>query len=98
MVSKWTSQKHLYNHGELYNLGIRKGTLTDEERFKINEHITQTIIMLNKLPFPDYLAQVPEFAGAHHETMIGTGYPKRLSREDMSIPARIMAIADIFEA
>ncbi len=90
--------KHLYNHGELYNLCIRKGTLTDEERFKINEHITQTIIMLNKLPFPDYLVQVPEFAGAHHETMIGTGYPKRLSREDMTIPARIMAIADIFEA
>ncbi|MEN8244629.1 MAG: HD domain-containing phosphohydrolase [Thermodesulfobacteriota bacterium] len=90
--------EHLYNHGELYNLAIRKGTLTDEERFKINEHITQTIIMLNKLPFPDYLVQVPEFAGAHHETMIGTGYPKRLQKEEMSIPARIMAIADIFEA
>ena len=90
--------EHLYNHGELYNLAIRKGTLTDEERFKINEHIIQTIIMLNKLPFPDYLTQVPEFAGAHHETMIGTGYPKRLRKEDMSIPARIMAIADIFEA
>jgi hypothetical protein len=90
--------EHLYNHGELYNLAIRKGTLTDEERFKINEHITQTIIMLNKLPFPDYLALVPEFAGAHHETMIGTGYPKRLNKDEMSIPARVMAIADIFEA
>ncbi len=90
--------EHLYNHGELYNLAIRKGTLTDEERFKINEHITQSIIMLNKLPFPGYLTQVPEFAGAHHETMIGTGYPRRLEKEDMSIPARIMAIADIFEA
>ncbi|MBW1890854.1 MAG: GAF domain-containing protein, partial [Deltaproteobacteria bacterium] len=90
--------EHLYNHGELYNLSIRKGTLTAEERFKINEHITQTIIMLNQLPFPAYLKQVPEFAGAHHETMIGTGYPKRLRREDMTISARIMAIADIFEA
>jgi len=90
--------QNLYNHGELYNLSIRKGTLTDEERFKINEHIIQTIIMLNKLPFPDYLSRVPEFAGAHHETMIGTGYPKRLRKEEMSIPARIMAIADIFEA
>jgi len=90
--------EHLYNHGELYNLVIRKGTLTDEERFKINQHITQTIIMLNRLPFPGYLKQVPEFAGAHHETMNGTGYPKRLKKEDMSIPARIMAIADIFEA
>jgi HD-GYP domain-containing protein (c-di-GMP phosphodiesterase class II) len=87
-----------YNRGELYNLSIRKGTLSPEDRFKINEHIIQTIIMLNRLEFPDYLANVPEFAGAHHETMIGTGYPRGLTREQMSIPARIMAIADIFEA
>lgn len=87
-----------YNLGELYNLSIRKGTLSPEDRFKINEHIIQTIIMLNRLEFPDYLANVPEFAGAHHETMIGTGYPRGLKKEDMSIPARILAIADIFEA
>jgi hypothetical protein len=87
-----------FNFGELYNLGIRKGTLSPEERFKINEHIIQTIIMLNKLDFPDYLGNVPEFAGAHHETMLGTGYPRGLKKEEMSIPARIMAIADIFEA
>jgi HD-GYP domain-containing protein (c-di-GMP phosphodiesterase class II) len=87
-----------YNFGEIYNLSIRKGTLTNEERFKIDEHIIQTIIMLNKLEFPEYLKNVPEFAGAHHETMIGTGYPRGLKKEDMSIPARIMAIADIFEA
>ena len=87
-----------YNLGELYNLGIRKGTLSPEDRFKINEHIIQTIIMLGRLEFPDYLANVPEFAGAHHETMIGTGYPRGLQKEEMSIPARIMAIADIFEA
>jgi HD-GYP domain-containing protein (c-di-GMP phosphodiesterase class II) len=88
----------LYNLGEVYNLSIRKGTLSPEDRFKINEHIIQTIIMLNRLEFPDYLANVPEFAGAHHETMIGTGYPRGLKKEQMSIPARIMAIADIFEA
>jgi len=87
-----------YNLGELYNLGIRKGTLSAEDRFKINEHIMQTIIMLNKLEYPDYLARVPEFAGAHHETMLGTGYPRGLKKEEMSVPARIMAIADIFEA
>ena len=87
-----------YNLGELYNLGIRKGTLSPEDRFKINEHIIQTIIMLNKLEFPPYLANVAEFAGAHHETMIGTGYPRALRKEQMSIPARIIAIADIFEA
>jgi HD-GYP domain-containing protein (c-di-GMP phosphodiesterase class II) len=87
-----------FNRGELYNLSIRKGTLSAEDRFKIKEHIIQTIIMLNRLEFPDYLANVPEFAGAHHETMIGTGYPRGLKKEEMSIPARIMAIADIFEA
>ena len=87
-----------YNLGELYNLCIRKGTLSPEDRFKINEHIIQAIIMLNKLEFPEYLANVPEFAGAHHETMIGTGYPRGLRKEEMSIPARILAIADIFEA
>lgn len=90
--------EHQYNFGELYNLTIRKGTLSEEDRFKIQEHIIQTINMLNRLEFPEYLAKVPEYAGAHHETMIGTGYPKGLTKEDMSIPARIMAIADIFEA
>ncbi|HEA3125448.1 HD domain-containing phosphohydrolase [Aeromonas veronii] len=90
--------EYLYNRGELYNLAIRRGTLTDEERYKINEHMTQTIIMLEKLPFPANLKQVPEIAGGHHEKMDGTGYPKRLKRDEMSIPARMMAIADIFEA
>jgi HD-GYP domain-containing protein (c-di-GMP phosphodiesterase class II) len=88
----------LYNRGELYNLTISRGTLTPEERFKINEHMIQTIIMLDKLPFPRHLNQVPEIAGGHHEKMDGTGYPKRLSKEAMSVPARMMAIADIFEA
>ncbi len=90
--------EQLYDFGELHNLTIRRGTLTDEERFKINEHIIQTIRMLESLPFPPRLKRVPEYAGAHHETMIGTGYPRKLSKDDMSIPARIMAIADIFEA
>jgi len=87
-----------YNLGELYNLGIRKGTLSPEDRFKINEHIIQTILMLKRLPFPENMKHVAEIAGSHHETMIGTGYPRGLKKEEMSIPARIMAIADIFEA
>ena len=90
--------KHEYNRGELYNLSIGRGTLTAEDRFKINEHMVQTIRMLNELPFPKHLKAVPEYAGGHHETLLGTGYPKRLKKEDMSIPARMMAIADIFEA
>ncbi|MEQ8667009.1 MAG: HD domain-containing phosphohydrolase [Rhodospirillales bacterium] len=87
-----------FNLGEVYNLSIARGTLTEEERFKINDHIVQTIIMLEQLPFPKHLKRVPEYAGGHHEKMDGTGYPKKLTKEDMSIPARIMAIADIFEA
>lgn len=90
--------RHLYNAGELYNLSISRGTLTEEERFKINEHIMQTIAMLERMPFPKPLRRVPEYAGTHHETLTGSGYPRKLDRDQLSIPARIMAIADIFEA
>ncbi|HLY44049.1 MAG TPA: HD domain-containing phosphohydrolase [Stellaceae bacterium] len=89
---------HKANLGEVYNLSIRRGTLTAEERFHINDHIVQTIIMLEALPFPKGLRRVPEWAGGHHEKMDGTGYPRGLKRDEMSIPARIMMIADIFEA
>ncbi len=84
--------------GELHNLTIGRGTLTAEDRFKINDHIVQTIFMLNALPFPKHLERVPEYAGGHHEKMDGGGYPRGLRKDDMSLPARIMAIADIFEA
>lgn len=87
-----------YNLGEIYNLCISRGTLTDEERFKINDHIVQTIVMLESLPFPKHLERVPEIAGGHHEKMNGTGYPRKLNGDDMSLPARVMAIADVFEA
>ncbi len=87
-----------FNLGEVYNLGIGRGTLTNEDRYHINDHIVQTIIMLEALPFPKNLKRVPEWAGGHHEKMDGTGYPKGLTRQQMSLPARMMAIADIFEA
>jgi hypothetical protein len=90
--------EYLYNHGEVYNLCIGRGTLTEEERFKINEHIIQTIVMLENMPLPPNLKRVPEYAGTHHETLIGTGYPRKLQAKDLSVPSRIMAIADIFEA
>lgn len=90
--------EYLYNYGEVYNLCVEKGTLNDEERFKINEHVIMTIKMLEQIPFPSHLTKIPEYAGTHHETMIGTGYPRKLSKADLSIPARIMALADIFEA
>ncbi|MGD9535666.1 MAG: HD domain-containing phosphohydrolase [Alphaproteobacteria bacterium] len=90
--------EHKYNRGEIYNLSIARGTLNNEERFKINDHIIQTIVMLESLPFPKHLRNVPEMAGGHHEKMDGTGYPKRLKACEMSVPARMMAIADVFEA
>lgn len=89
---------HLYNRGELYNLSIPQGTLTDEERFKINQHITQTIMMLDKLPLPRHLRDVPNIAGGHHEKMDGTGYPRQLTRHQLSPASRMIAIADVFEA
>lgn len=87
-----------YNRGELYNLKVRNGTINKEEREKINEHIVVTIDMLKALPFPKELANVLEYAGAHHERVDGKGYPNGLTGDKMSVPAKIMAIADIFEA
>ncbi|MDO9205699.1 HD family phosphohydrolase [Methylotenera sp.] len=83
---------------EVYNLNIVRGTLTAEEREVINNHIVVTINMLDSLPYPNGLKRVPEYACGHHERMDGRGYPKGLTREQMSVPARVMGIADIFEA
>ena len=83
---------------EIENLTIRAGTLTAAERAIINYHIVATIKMLEQLPWPKHLKNVPEYAGGHHERMDGKGYPKGLTREQMSVPARMMGIADIFEA
>ena len=83
---------------ELENLTIRAGTLTQSERNTINHHIVATIKMLEKLPWPKHLRNVPEYAGGHHERMDGKGYPKGLTRDEMSVQARVMGIADIFEA
>ncbi len=88
----------IYNYGELYNLSIPRGTINKEEREKINEHIVVTIEMLKALPFPKELSNIVEYAGAHHERIDGKGYPNGLTGEQMSVPAKIMAIADIFEA
>jgi HD-GYP domain-containing protein (c-di-GMP phosphodiesterase class II)/HAMP domain-containing protein len=88
----------LYDRGEIHNLTVGRGTLTAEDRYKINEHMIEIIRMLSRLPLPRHLSQVVEIAGGHHEKMDGTGYPRRLRREQMSLPARMMAIADIFEA
>ncbi len=99
---RWTDmaghEANFLTEDELNNLTIRAGTLTVEERQIINHHIVATIKMLEALPWPKHLKNVPEYAGGHHERMDGKGYPKGLTREQMSIQARVMGIADIFEA
>ncbi|AWH30118.1 HD domain-containing phosphohydrolase [Stenotrophomonas sp. YAU14A_MKIMI4_1] len=86
------------NIGELYNLGIRRGTLTDEDRFRINNHIVQTYVMLKALPWPPGLEQVPELAATHHERLDGKGYPRRLPGDQLGLLDRVMALCDVFEA
>jgi HD-GYP domain-containing protein (c-di-GMP phosphodiesterase class II) len=83
---------------EVENLTIRAGTLTAAERQIINHHIEVTIRMLEALPWPKHLKNVPEYAGGHHERMDGKGYPRGLTRDQMSVQARCMGIADVFEA
>ncbi|MFT3799861.1 MAG: HD domain-containing phosphohydrolase [Burkholderiaceae bacterium] len=86
------------NLGELHNLAVRRGTLTDEDRFAINDHIVQTLIMLKSLPWPPHLERVPDIAANHHERMDGNGYPRRLRGEQLDTTERIMALVDVFEA
>lgn len=93
-----SQQADFFTEDEIKNLTIRAGTLTAEEREIINHHIDVTIEMLEQLPWPRHLRNVPEYAGGHHERMDGKGYPKGLTREQMSVQARCMGIADIFEA
>ena len=97
-VNLYGKKQNILTDEELKNLNIPKGTLLPEEREIINDHIVITIEMLEQLPYPKHLKNVPEFAGGHHEKMDGTGYPKGLKANQMSTQAKIMAIADIYEA
>ena len=78
--------------------GKQKVQKVIEERFKINDHVVQTLMMLSTLPFPRHLRSVPELAATHHEKLDGTGYPRRLGEDQLSVQDRVLAIADIFEA
>ncbi len=95
---KLDTPEYSYNRGELHNLSVSRGTLTPEERYRIDNHIVQTIIMLSSLPWPRHLRKVPDIAGGHHEKPDGTGHPRRLAKEELPLEARMMAVADIFEA
>jgi HD-GYP domain-containing protein (c-di-GMP phosphodiesterase class II) len=88
----------LLNDDEVENLSIRRGTLTAGEHDVMKRHMDVTKNILDALPFPKHLSKVSEYALGHHEKLDGTGYPRGLTKEQMSIPARLMAITDIFEA
>lgn len=100
----WTPQlevsdaRPFFTDNELENLSVQRGTLTASDRKIIQDHILHSIDMLEHMPFPKQLQRVPEYAGAHHERMDGKGYPNGLKGDEMSIPARMMAVADVFEA
>ena len=97
-INQKGEERPLLSDEEIKNLTITRGTLTAEEREIINYHIVATIKMLEQLPYPKHLRRVPEFAGGHHERMDGRGYPRGLGRDEMSVQARVMGIADVFEA
>lgn len=87
-----------YNRGELYNLSVRRGTLTDEDRYIINSHMIHTVKILSSLPFPKHMKNIVEIAASHHEKFEGGGYPRNIKAKELPLAARAMAIADIFEA
>lgn len=93
-----TKPEHQYNRGELHNLCVTSGTLTAEERYNVNEHAIQTYLMLDQLPYPEHLKNVPLIAGSHHEKINGNGYPLKMKGEEIPLGGRMIAIADIFEA
>lgn len=98
----WTAtegtQRTLLTDDEIENLTVARGTLTAAERTAINDHIVTTIDMLESLPYPRHLERIPEIAGNHHERMDGKGYPRGLTREQMTLEARMMGLADVFES
>jgi HD-GYP domain-containing protein (c-di-GMP phosphodiesterase class II)/HAMP domain-containing protein len=83
---------------EVENLAILRGTLNASERRVIEQHVVSTIDLLSELPFPRWLAAVPEIAGSHHERADGSGYPRGLRQADVSMQGRILGLADVFEA
>ncbi len=83
---------------ELENLSIRKGTLTDEERDIIRNHANATIEILSAIPFPKTLDRVLNIACNHHEKLDGSGYPRQLKEDELTLEDRILILADMFEA
>lgn len=91
-------QKHLLNADELLNLSTRKGSITDAERKKMQDHAAISLKMLEQIPFTKKLKNIPRFAGSHHELLNGKGYPKGLKGDEIPLEGRILAVVDIAEA
>jgi HD-GYP domain-containing protein (c-di-GMP phosphodiesterase class II) len=83
---------------EVYNLSIPVGTLTDKEKEIVKNHVTITHKMLCQLPFPKKLKNVSYYASSHHERIDGAGYPFGLKGDEIPLQARIIALADVFDA
>jgi HD-GYP domain-containing protein (c-di-GMP phosphodiesterase class II) len=83
---------------EIRSLSVRKGSLNDEEFDEIRSHVTHTFVFLSRIPWGKTFAEVPRIAGAHHEKLDGSGYPKRLKASEIPLPSKIMTVADIFDA
>ncbi len=87
----------LIDQFDLDNLKVRRGTLNNKERKIIEEHVSLSIRLLSSIPWPKNLERIVEYAGAHHENINGTGYPNKITGDMMSLPAKILGIADRFE-
>ncbi|MBA3460420.1 MAG: phosphodiesterase, partial [Deltaproteobacteria bacterium] len=92
------TERDFLSHDEASCLQIRRGSLTEQERLEINSHVVHSFTFLSQIPWSRTLRDVPDIAGAHHEKLDGSGYPKGLKRDQIPIPARMMAISDIYDA
>ena len=91
-------QQPFITEDELLNLSIRRGSITDAERKKMQDHAAVTLKMLKQIPFTKKLKNIPSFAGAHHEFINGKGYPLGLKGDEIPFEGKLMAVTDIAEA
>jgi HD-GYP domain-containing protein (c-di-GMP phosphodiesterase class II) len=83
---------------EAHNLSLPTGNLTGQEFQEVQGHVLQTLNIINKIPFTKDLERIPVIAAAHHEKLDGSGYPLGLTAPDIMIQARILGIADVYDA
>ena len=92
------NEKSFLDEDELLNLSIRRGSITEIERKKMQNHAAVSLKMLKKIPFTKKLKNIPLYAGAHHEFINGGGYPLGLKGDEIPFEGKIMCVTDIAEA